>query len=349
MPGCKFYVDDTLAASKTFEEHMQLLRRIFQSYRDYGLLISPKKTKLFRQSVDFLSVKLSEDGLFPMDKGTEKVMAWPKPVKPKDVAAFTGFIQYYSQFLPDFSELCAPLNKVKSKKKLIRTKEMEDSFNGIKKAFREVSGRRHLVLDKETMTYPGLVLQVDFSINTVAAVLHQQTEEGVRFIEARTKTLKPYEKRYCSMKGELLALVHRLDKFTHVLACQKFTVLSDNLGVTNVTMAKLGNNAVLSRWLDTLAKFDFDVLHRPGKDLISADTLSRLIMKDTEDYVPVNDKEESAVNQLEEEAVDLVSEQWKDRDLRKLMKMMMEGNMTYFDGEENSAADIKTLVKLAGR
>ena len=73
--------------------------------------------------------------------------------------------------------------------------------------------------------------------------------------------------------------------------------------------AKLWNNTVLSRWLDVLSKFDIDVLHRPGKELIPADTLSRLIMKDTEDYVPVNDEEESAIKQLEEGAVNPFSEQ----------------------------------------
>ena len=72
-------------------------------------------------------------------------------------------------------------------------------------------------------------------------------------------------------------------------------------------------------------------------------------MKEAEDYVPVNDEEESAINQIMEEPVDLVSEQWKDRDLRKLMKMMTEENMSYFDGEENPAMDIKTLVELASR
>ena len=41
--GCKFYVDDTLASSQTVEEHMQLLRRIFQSYIDHGLLVNLKK------------------------------------------------------------------------------------------------------------------------------------------------------------------------------------------------------------------------------------------------------------------------------------------------------------------
>ena len=52
-----------------------------------------------------------------MEEGTENIMAWLRVVKPKDVVSFTRFLQYYAQFLPGFSELCAPLNKVKSKKK----------------------------------------------------------------------------------------------------------------------------------------------------------------------------------------------------------------------------------------
>ena len=95
-----------------------------------------------------------------------------------------------------------------------------------------------------------LVLQLDFSKHALAAVLHQQTEEGERFIAARTKMLKLYKRRYYSTEGELLALVHGLDKFDRILACQKLTMVSDNLVVTNVTDTKLGTNAVLSRWLD---------------------------------------------------------------------------------------------------
>ena len=71
--------------------------------------------------MDFLSVNLSEAGLLPTEDGTEKFMDWPRPRKPKDMAAFLGFLKYYLQFLPTFSELCAPLNKVRAKKKLIWT------------------------------------------------------------------------------------------------------------------------------------------------------------------------------------------------------------------------------------
>ena len=98
-------MDDTLGSSKTFKEHLQLLRRIFQSYRDHGLLIKLKKTKLFRQSVDFLSLNLLEEGMLPTEEGTKKIMEWLCLGRPKDMAAFLGFVQYYAQFLPTFSEL----------------------------------------------------------------------------------------------------------------------------------------------------------------------------------------------------------------------------------------------------
>ena len=56
-------------------------------------------------------------------------------------------------------------------------------------------------------------------------------------------------------------MVHRLDKFAHILACQNFVIVNNNLRVTNVMTEKLENNAVLSRWLDTLSKLGLDVLH----------------------------------------------------------------------------------------
>ena len=46
--GCQNYVDDTLGRSKDEEEHLDLLRRIFQSYRLHSLLIHPAKTRLYQ-------------------------------------------------------------------------------------------------------------------------------------------------------------------------------------------------------------------------------------------------------------------------------------------------------------
>ena len=56
--------------------------------------------------MDFLSVNLLEEGLLPTEEGPKKIMDWPRLGKPKDVAAFPGFIQYYAQFLPSQSSAC---------------------------------------------------------------------------------------------------------------------------------------------------------------------------------------------------------------------------------------------------
>ena len=121
-------------------------------YRSHGLLIHPAKTRLYQSRVDFLGLSISKEGIKPTEEGVEKVQMWPTPTKPKEVAAFVGFIQFYSQFMPTFSELSAPLNQVKNKKKLVWTAELEKSFLGLKKAFSQVSGRKHLKIDQKTKT-----------------------------------------------------------------------------------------------------------------------------------------------------------------------------------------------------
>ena len=63
----------------------------------------------------------------------------------------------------------------------------------------------------------------------------------------------------------------------------------------------------------------------------------------------MDDEPESAVNEVRAEPEVLVASQWQDRDFQRIIKMMSEGEVVYFDGEENPAADIKTLVELAKR
>ena len=73
------------------------------------------------------------------------------------------------------------------------------------------------------------------------------------------------------------------------------------------------------------------------KELIPANTFSRLIMKEVEDYVSMNKEEESAVvnKVMQEEPFYLAVEQWMNNLCHQIQ--MMEANK------------IKTLVELAER
>ena len=72
-------------------------------------------------------------------------------------------------------------------------------------------------------------------------------------------------------------------------------------------------------------------------------------MKDMEDYVPAQDKEETVIiNEMTvKKEVNLVDKQWRDPDLRRIIKMIDDQEIVYFDREVNTASNIKTLVELA--
>merc|ERR1711973_16067 len=302
-PEYSVYVDDSLAATKTVDEHLELLRRILQACKDHGLLLSPSKTALFQEEVEFVGLRINREGVRPRGDDLDRIRKWPTPVSGKQLSSFLGVLTWYSSFMPDFSYLSAELNKVKNKRKLIWTEEMNRDFNALKEAFCNVSGRKHLRLDPVSKTYPGLVLQVDYSGLAVAAVLNQVDKSGhLLFISAKTRTCKNYEQCYSSTKGELLALHYGLTKFRHLLEPQHFKVETDNIGCKNVQSAKLGSNAVLARWLDLFAKFSFEIVYRPGNEIIPADRLSRLVYRRTQtdkkgEPVPETGKKEELMSE----------------------------------------------------
>lgn len=71
------FLDDLLALGKTFTEHLETLRNIFQRFRRYKLKLKPKKCEIFRKSVEFLGRQVSEKGLEIGLKDVESVLYWP--------------------------------------------------------------------------------------------------------------------------------------------------------------------------------------------------------------------------------------------------------------------------------
>ena len=74
---------------------------------------------------------------------------------------------------------------------------------------------------------------------------------------------------------ELLVVIHVLRTWRNYLLGKRFTIISDHHSLKFLQM-----QPQLSRrqahWLELLAEFDFEVVHRPGKSNVVADALSRL-------------------------------------------------------------------------
>ena len=77
------------------------------------------------------------------------------------------------------------------------------------------------------------------------------------------RALQPSERNYSATKKELLAIVFALNRFYYYLWGGKFTLYTDHKALIYLHTLRTLNH-MMTTWLDTLAQFDFTVVHRPG-------------------------------------------------------------------------------------
>ena len=99
----------------------------------------------------------------------QKIKDWPVPKSGKEVATFLGFAGYYRTFIPQYSALTNRLNWIKKAEKFLWTKEIEQNFIELKRAFTEGG----------IQTFPDFrvgdlfILTTDWSKENIAGVLSQ--------------------------------------------------------------------------------------------------------------------------------------------------------------------------------
>ena len=89
-----------------------------------------------------------------------------------------------------------------------------------------------------------------------------------------SKALNPAQRKYCTTRKELLAVVAVLDAFRGHLLGPHFTVRSDHKALLWLSSMKVCSG-MLACWFARLQQFDFEIVHRPGAQHCNADGLSR--------------------------------------------------------------------------
>lgn len=111
---CFPYLDDVLCFSKTFQDHVKTLKRVFCHLREHGVKLRPKKCELFKRQVRYVGRLVTSEGIQVDPKHLEAVLQW-KEREPKNVGevrALLGFLGYYRSFIQGFSRIACPLFKL---------------------------------------------------------------------------------------------------------------------------------------------------------------------------------------------------------------------------------------------
>ncbi|GBM80234.1 Retrovirus-related Pol polyprotein from transposon 297, partial [Araneus ventricosus] len=96
--ACLVNLDDIIIVGRTFEEHLNNIRKVFQRLQTANLMISPKKCRFFRKEVSYLGHIISADGVKTDQKKTKAVADWPRPETVYDLRSFLGLCTYYRRF-----------------------------------------------------------------------------------------------------------------------------------------------------------------------------------------------------------------------------------------------------------
>ena len=248
--------------------------RCFSASRTLGLSLSQGSASFFRTQVSFLGRVVSQKGVELSLESVEAIQSWPKPSTMKGLMSFLGLVNYHRQFIQGYSDIAAPLYaKVEAKKEFLWGPEQDKAFAALKEALLTPP-----ILSIPTADDP-FILDTDASDGAVAAELIQVQNGVEKVIAYGSFALTGEQRRYCTTRKELLAIIRFTWQFRTYLLGRPFRVRTDHASMVWLLNFKHPEGQ-LARWLEELSQYDMTILHRPGRLYQNADALSRMPVED---------------------------------------------------------------------
>lgn len=126
-----------------------------------------------------------------------------------------------------------------------------------------------LVLTTPDFSKP-FIIECDSSRFDIGVVLMQQ-EHPIAF---ESRKLNRREHLKSSYNKEMLAIMHALAKWRKYLLGSKFSIRIDHNSLQHILEQKTLSEEQ-QKWIEKIAAFDLEILHKKGKDNVVADALSR--------------------------------------------------------------------------
>ena len=129
-------------------------------------------------------------------------------------------------------------------------------------------------------------LSVDASSKGLGAVILQDDHP----IAYASKSLTKTQQQFAQIEKEMLAVVFGCTRFhDYIYGVNNVTVESDHKPLETI-LKKPSCQAPLrlQKMIMTIQKYSLNVIYRPGKELVLADTLSRALLQDDDDLIEEN-------------------------------------------------------------
>jgi len=249
MPNVNCQIDDILVDSADINSHENVLFPVLQKLQDSGITLNPNKCEFLKSEVSYVGHKINEMGILPDDKKIKAITNMLPPTCVSEMRCFLGMANQLGRFIPDMAEMTQPLRDLLKKNNAwVWDKPQIDAFEKVKS---ELSSPR--VLKKYNPKH-------------------------------ETRSMTDCEKLYSQMEKEALALTWACERFSEYILGMHFTLVTDHENLVSSIMKKTLDEVTprITRFKIRLMRYKFVLINIPGKEMYTADTLSRAPLPDTE-------------------------------------------------------------------
>jgi hypothetical protein len=216
--GVLVFIDDILIYTCTLEEHVKLLRAVFEILSAHQLQVKRSKCVFVQPSLTYLGHVISANGVTTDTKNKQFVLNWPVPTNVKEVRGLLGLAGYYRKFVRHFGILSRPLAELLKKHVVFHwTSETQASFEALKVA---LTSTPVLALPNFSKTFE---IETNASAIGVGVVL-MQDGHPLAFL---SKALGPRNRGLSTYEKECLAILLAVDHWRSYLQCGEFIIRTD--------------------------------------------------------------------------------------------------------------------------
>jgi transposase InsO family protein len=272
-PHVFMYLDDIVICGETAMENMALLEVVTSRLEKAGLRVNLEKSHFCRKQITYLGYTLSENGLSINSEKVTPILDFPIPRNKRAVRRFLGMSGWYQRFIEDFSTIVAPITDLLSAKgeKIEWNQKADEAFHTIKGKLVQAPCLANADYTKQ------FSIHADASDRGCGGVLSQQHENGEKPVAFFSHKFSSAQRNYSTTEKECLAVVLSVEKFRPYVDGVRFTIITDHSSLLWLLNYKTPTSSRLARWVIRLQPYQFEIIHRKGKDHIVPDALSRIV------------------------------------------------------------------------
>ncbi|CAF0758678.1 unnamed protein product [Didymodactylos carnosus] len=272
---CQVYLDDIVVFSKSYDQHLVHMKKVFECLKENNLQLNPSKCSIAHSNIDCLGYTITKKTITPLNDKINAILKLSEPRTLKQANKSIGAIAWYRKFIKKFAEVAAPIHAVTNltkanRHKFRRTKDQSAAFYELKKMLTTAP----LLLNFLDDSRP-IILSTDLSDYGIGGVLQREINGETHNLYYHSQLINKAEKNYKTIEKDALAIWKCFERMRSYILGRNIIICTDHCPLCHMMEKKISNKRV-ERVALLLQEYNIEqVIHIKGRYNCLPDFMSR--------------------------------------------------------------------------